>query len=76
MDGKTEIGWFLFIPPRSIGEARGGVLYYPARRHHHGLPERVLRAPSAPRLLRGAPVAYGARPHNENDIAGEFKNTT
>ena len=43
--GAQEARGVVLGPPGAEREARGGVQHQPAGRHHHGLPQRVLRAP-------------------------------
>lgn len=70
VDGAPEAGWFVLLPPRPVREARRRVQHHVARRHHNGLPERVLRPPAPAGLLRRPVVADGARHHDEDDTAG------
>lgn len=72
MDGTAEAGRLVLVAPGSIGETRGGVQHDAARRHHHGLPERVLRPPPTPGLLRGAAVAHGAGHDHADDPTSAY----
>lgn len=70
VDGAAEARGVVLVAPGPVREARGGLQHDLARRHHHGLPERVLRPPAPAGLLRGAAVADGARHHDADDPAG------
>lgn len=70
MDGAAEAGWQLLVPPGPEREARGRLLHDAARRHHHGLPERVLRPSPTAGLLRGAAQPDGTRHDDADDTAG------
>jgi len=47
MDGTTKVGRLLLVAQGAERKARGRVQHHSARGHHHGLPQRVLRAPPA-----------------------------
>lgn len=76
MDGAPEAGRVVLVAPGAVGEARGGLQHDTARGHHHGLPERVLRASAAAGLLRGAALAHGAGHDDAHDPAGAHLGAT
>lgn len=52
MDGKTEIGWIVFITSGTVGKTCSGLLDDPPRRHYHGFFKRILCSSTFARLLR------------------------
>lgn len=70
VDGTPKAQRLLLLSSGPFREARGGVQHHAARRHHHGLLERVLRTSIVTRLLRRPAVSHGTRHDHAHDPAG------
>lgn len=70
LDGTPKAGRQLFLASGPKRKARCRLFDDTARRHDHGLSERILRPSTAAGLLRGAAQPNGAGHNDADDPAG------